>query len=914
MLPSPSLNDVPPGISRDAGLADALDRAGVGIVVAGADRRPLHLNPAAARLLGREDGEAGAGPMDGWIHPDDRAAEAALHAEVLAGTRDGYRTEVRWLRAGGRHVWVEMSVATRGTDPFTTGTAVLDITGRRRAAEEAELDRVRLAFLSHASEVLASSLDYDATLRAVARLATERLATWCIVTIASPGGLTRTLAHRDPERMRWAEELTRRYPPDPEAATGAAHVIRTGRAEFVPEISDAMVAAAARDEEHLRLLREVGFNALITVPIAAGGENVGAISLVSAESGRSYTQADLALAEDLGRRAGTAIQNARLLRDAERAAERARRLQAFATALNEASSTGQAAEVCVVHGMEALGADAGAFGLLEDGDRVIEMLHLRGYPAEVSGRWVRWPISPGRPLSDSVIHRTPVLVPDAAEMQARYPAMAPEFAEAGIVAYVGIPVCSRGRVLAGLSFSFRRAQEFDEGTRTFLSTLGGMAAQVMERARLYDAERRQRAGAEEAAERERDARAEAENANRAKSEFLANMSHELRTPLNASLGYADLLDMELAGPLTPGQREYLERIRVSNHHLLGLVEDVLDLSKLSAGRMAVEREPADAATAVVSALTLVQPQADVRGVAVYDRCAGCDVTYVGDEDRVRQVLVNLLSNAVKFTQPGGQVTVDVGTSDEPDPGARLMGSGPWTFFRVRDTGLGIAPDQLESVFLPFVQAETGHTRTRGGTGLGLTISREFARLMGGDLTLRSTLGQGAAFTLWLPARVTAPGTPPARGLARAGEALQAGVDRVLRSYVGRMRDDPGVPEAARLARVDLEDHMAAMLADIAQTLVVMEEADETDIEGVLLRDGSDFQRMMAERHGEQRARLGWNLEALRREYQILREEVNAAVQRGVADDAATEPGLAALGRLLARAEEISVGGLRKPKE
>jgi PAS domain S-box-containing protein len=905
----PVHDDLLPALPRDAGLAAALEGAGVGVVVAGADRRPLHLNRAAAELLGMADDGTPPGPVDSWIHSDDRAAEAALYADLVTGARDGYRAEVRWVRADGGVVWVRMSVSRRGAAPLTTAIAVVDVTGRRRAAEEAELDRARLAFLSHASEVLASSLDYDATLRAVARLATERLATWCIVSIGTAGGRTRTVAHRDPERMRWAEEVTRLFPPDASSAT--ARVFHTGRAEFHPQVGEELLARIARTPEHLDELRALGLNALIFVPIPAGGQTAGVITLISADAGRPYTAADLELAEDLGRRAGNAIENARLLRDAERAADRARRLQAFATALNEASSTEQAAEVCVVHGMEALGADAGALAMLVDDGQAFQLLHMRGYPDGSSTQWARWPLSPGKPLSESVIQRTPVLLGSPARMEDAYPGSAPEFARAGTAAFIAIPLVSGSRVLAALSFSFAREQEFDPGIETFVATLGGMAAQALERARSYDAERAERAAAEAAAEREREARAEAEAANRAKSEFLANMSHELRTPLNASLGYADLLELELAGPLTEGQRGYLERIRVSNRHLLGLVEDVLDLSKLSAGRMAVEREPADAAEVIRAALTLVQPQADARRVAVHDRCDGCTFSYVGDEDRVRQVLVNLLSNAVKFTEPGGEVVVDAGTAEAPDAGARLAGSGPWTFFRVRDNGVGIAPEQLESVFLPFVQAETGRTRTHGGTGLGLTISREFARLMGGDLTLRSTPGQGAAFTLWLPARDPAAGAAPARGLARAGEALQADLDRVMRSYVGRMRDDPALPHAADLARVELEDHMAALLADMAQTLVVMEEADETPLESVLLRDGSEFQRMMSERHGEQRARLGWTAQALRREYQILGEEVNAAVQRGVADDALTVHSLGVLGRLLERAEEIGQAGLRE---
>jgi PAS domain S-box-containing protein len=250
---------------------------------------------------------------------------------------------------------------------------------------------------------------------------------------------------------------------------------------------------------------------------------------------------------------------------------------------------------------------------------------------------------------------------------------------------------------------------------------------------------------------ERAARAEAERANRTKSEFLANMSHELRTPINAVLGYTDLLEGGIVGPVTDYQREHLSRIEVSARHLLGLVEDILDLATLEAGRLEVVHEPGDAHTAVAESLPLILPQATAKGIVVENRCAaGRAHPYVGDADRVRQILVNLLSNAVKFTERGGSITVDVETARSADRAATLAGPGPWTLIRVTDTGIGIAPGQIEAIFHPFVQVETGHTRTRGGTGLGLTISREFARLMGGDLTARSVPGEGSAFTLWLP--------------------------------------------------------------------------------------------------------------------------------------------------------------------
>jgi PAS domain S-box-containing protein len=422
-------------------------------------------------------------------------------------------------------------------------------------------------------------------------------------------------------------------------------------------------------------------------------------------------------------------------------------------------------------------------------------------------------------------------------------------------------------------------------------------------------------------ERAEHARAEAEAANRAKSDFLATMSHEIRTPINAILGYTDLLDMGLAGPVTEKQAAQLERVRASSQHLLGLIEDILDLAKVEAGRMEVARERALAVNAIVAALALVVPQAAEKQIEIEDPCADDTSTfYVGDEDRVRQILANVLSNAVKFTGPGGTIRITCGTTREADPGVEVSNEGAWTYVRVTDTGIGIAPEEIESVFRPFEQVERGHTRTRGGTGLGLTISRQLARLMGGDLTVESEPGQGSTFTLWLPSEAVA--HPPVeevvlaqkkaecpRGLGPVGKALSGEIDAIVEAYRERLRTDPGVPRAAGLGDAELEYHASTLLADVAQSLLALEKSDVTPEH--LLRDGGEIQRVISELHGAQRARLGWTEASLRREFGVLREEVEAGVQRKVSrtDDIGSALGL--LGRFLEQAERISLESLRK---
>ena len=253
-----------------------------------------------------------------------------------------------------------------------------------------------------------------------------------------------------------------------------------------------------------------------------------------------------------------------------------------------------------------------------------------------------------------------------------------------------------------------------------------------------------RAGAEAAREA-------AEQADRAKGTFLATMSHEFRTPLNAQIGYLQLLEMEVGGPVTEAQRQYIRRLRASSEHLLGLVNDVLDLAKVEAGQLTVVNEVALADRATEAAIALLQPQAEAKGVTLTDADGASEVAYVGDEHRVRQILLNLLSNAVKFTPAGGKVQVERARSSEGPAGHERDGNGTsWAIVRVRDTGIGISTKDLDTVFAPFHQVDGGHTRSEGGTGLGLAISRRLARLMGGDLLVESELGVGSTFSLWLP--------------------------------------------------------------------------------------------------------------------------------------------------------------------
>ena len=231
---------------------------------------------------------------------------------------------------------------------------------------------------------------------------------------------------------------------------------------------------------------------------------------------------------------------------------------------------------------------------------------------------------------------------------------------------------------------------------------------------------------------------EADEANRAKSNFLAVMSHELRTPLNAIGGYVQLLEMGVHGAVTAAQLEALGRIDRSQRHLLRLINDVLNLSRIEAGRVDYVVELVSPAEVLASVLPMVDPQMTAKGLR-FAADVPKDVQATADREKVQQILLNLLTNAIKFTAQGGSIRVEAGNH-----------SGSQVFIRVTDTGTGIPAEMLEKVFEPFIQVDASRSRAGEGTGLGLAISRDLARGMGGDLVASSELGVGSAFTLSLP--------------------------------------------------------------------------------------------------------------------------------------------------------------------
>ena len=283
-------------------------------------------------------------------------------------------------------------------------------------------------------------------------------------------------------------------------------------------------------------------------------------------------------------------------------------------------------------------------------------------------------------------------------------------------------------------------------TLTDVSTLLGheraLESRVDELERMQERIGTQSRQMRELAERLETLRSEAERANRTKSEFLANMSHELRTPLNAIIGFSEVLSEQMFGEVNDKQMEYLRDIHSSGQHLLTLINDVLDLSKIEAGRMELDRSCFDMGLLLENSLTLVRERAQRHGLTLALEVGDGLTEWVADARKVKQVVVNLLTNAVKFTPTGGSVTVRARRADA-DGQARAEIS-------VTDTGVGIAPEEQALVFEEFRQASGDYLRKAEGTGLGLSLSKRFVELHGGTLTVKSQPGQGSTFTVTLP--------------------------------------------------------------------------------------------------------------------------------------------------------------------
>ncbi|MDF1502135.1 ATP-binding protein [Roseisolibacter sp. H3M3-2] len=388
-------------------------------------------------------------------------------------------------------------------------------------------------------------------------------------------------------------------------------------------------------------------------------------------------------------------------------------------------------------------ADWCAVDLLGEGGAIARVAVAHADPEKV--RWAeeihrRFPPHPDATTGVPNVLRTgrPEVTPEITDAMLAASIADPEYLalirSVGLRSAMVVPLEAHGRTLGALTLiAAETGRRYGDADVRLALELGRRAALAVDNARLHRVSE--------------EARRQAEAANAAKSQFLSTMSHELRTPLNAIGGYLDLLTLGIRGPLTDDQRQDLERVRRANQHLMSLVTDILNFARVDAGQIEYRLADVELADVIGDLETLIGPQLAAKRIAFdHDACAPDtpDRPHVvrADPEKLRQVLLNLLGNAVKFTEPGGRVTLACAT----DRAAGVIR------VRVGDTGRGIPPDQLERIFEPFVQVDRHRTHeSQQGVGLGLAISRELARAMGGDLTVESAPGVGSTFTVTLPA-------------------------------------------------------------------------------------------------------------------------------------------------------------------
>jgi GAF domain-containing protein len=475
-----------------------------------------------------------------------------------------------------------------------------------------------------------------------------------------------------------------------------------------------------------------GFRSSTAVPLMRDGRPIGAITVGKPDPG-AFPESQVALLQTFAEQAVIAIENVRLFTELEaRTAQLSRsvsELRALGDVGRAVSSTLDLETVLstiVARATELTGVDGGS---IYEYDEAREAFHLHTsdrLPQEIVDALRANPIRKGEGvLGRMALTGAPVQIVDLVDRSQYQSRVRDVLMKHGYRSILAVPLMRDDQLLGGLAVNRRAAGAFDPQVIELLKTFAAQSAIALQNARLF---------------REIESKSRAlETASRHKSEFLANMSHELRTPLNAIIGFSEVLGERLFGTLNDKQAEYVTDIADSGRHLLALINDILDLSKIEAGRMELDAADFDLAKAVAHAASLVRERAERRGIALSTHCDDGIGMINGDERKVKQVLLNLLSNALKFTPEGGRV--DIGMR-------RVNGS---VEVSVSDTGVGIAAEDRDAVFEEFRQVGANAARVEG-TGLGLAISRKFIELHGGRIRVESEVGKGSTFTFSLPLR------------------------------------------------------------------------------------------------------------------------------------------------------------------
>ena len=617
---------------------------------------------------------------------------------------------------------------------------------KARLLTEAESRERQATQLYEVTTQLASNIDMDTVLDLITERAAELLASvWSAITKyeEQDGGLRVVRDHNFPTDLRNVVFTAG------DGLTG--RVFQERRPLWTTNIGlDPSLRYSDADERDMVL--GMGTGAILAVPIlirenAYGTLNVGYLAT------HEFTDDEVNLLQTLADSAAVAINNARFIEETEQARDEATQLQEVTAQLASTTDMDSILNLISEKAQELLNSDTCGITRYdpEKGGLVLPPATASAINSDLGVDYVA-PLgisTAGRAFAD----RRPAWSPDYLldEVLQSNPTVMKDLVEKlGLRSGLSVPIIIRDEAYGTLTVNFYETHEFTDGEIQLLSTLADSAAVAIGNARFI--------------EETQHARDDAEEANKTKSQFLANMSHELRTPLNAIIGYSEMLQEEAQDLGNEEFDEDLERINGAGKHLLGLINDVLDISKIEAGGMDIYLETFSIAPMIQEVVTTIHPLVTKNSNTLEIECPE-SIGYIhADMTKVRQGLFNLLSNASKFTDQG---TIALRVSRETNDGQ------DWINFAVTDTGIGMTEEQMENLFQAFAQAEASTTRRFGGTGLGLAITRHFCEMMGGAVLVTSEPGQGSTFTMKLPAVAVEGKESPSQASPSQAEAVAA---------------------------------------------------------------------------------------------------------------------------------------------
>ena len=515
------------------------------------------------------------------------------------------------------------------------------------------------------------------------------------------------------------EQGVQEWPLDRQSVSGAS--VLDSRVVVVPD-REAVFGDYPRTRE---LATSIGWRSALFVPLLRDGQAIGCIGVLRSETG-DFDVREVSLAQVFADQAVIAIENVRLFNETREALEQQTAIAEILRVISSSPTDTQPVFDAIVKACQRL-FDGRAVAFSVPRGSMIETVAFAddGTRGERAGGFMQpWPLDRDSAAGACMLDARIVHVPDTADGVREFPRMQHLAIALGYRSGLFVPLCKDGQAIGMIGILRASVGAFSEQEIALAGTFADQAVIAIENVRLIN----------EIQDKSR----QLEVANQHKSEFLANMSHELRTPLNAIIGFSEVLLERMFGELNEKQDDYLKDIFTSGKHLLSLINDILDLSKIEAGRMELDLGDFDAAQALANAMTLVRERAQTHGIGLALEADGVVGEIRADERKFKQILLNLLSNAVKFTPDGGQVVVRATLTDA---GVQVA---------VTDTGVGISAEDQLVVFDEFKQVGRHYTNKHEGTGLGLALTKRFVELHGGTLTLQSEPGVGSTFTFTIP--------------------------------------------------------------------------------------------------------------------------------------------------------------------